>query len=240
MGDPDDAVSRPGHVEACGPTPRIADSASTVWLTELRSTGVTRESALARLHDLLLRIAFREVRRRTTASSMGASDLDDLAHQAAGDAMVAILAKLETFRGESRFTTWAYRFVVLEVASKLGRRYWQDPSARLDTEDWEQLPDRFGIDPQRGAEQRELIDAVRRAADETLTERQRQLFVAIVVNGVPLDAMVARSGSSRGAIYKTIFDARRKLRAYLVANGYLDEIVLDDNATVRPDKVEES
>ena len=71
------------------------------------------------------------------------------------------------------------------------------------------------------AEWRDLAAALRRAVDEVLTPRQRQVFVAIVLNGVPLDALVLELGSSRNTIYKVLFDARRKLRSVLVANGYL-------------------
>ena len=74
----------------------------------------------------------------------------------------------------------------------------------------------------RESESREIVAALRRVVDRELTERQRRIFVAIVLNGVPLDALVAELESSRNAIYKTLFDARRKLRAALVANGYLD------------------
>jgi RNA polymerase sigma-70 factor, ECF subfamily len=162
--------------------------------------------------------------RRAASAGITGPELDDLAHQAASDAMLAIIAKLDTFRGESRFTTWAYRFVMLEVSSKLGRHFWrQHPAASLDTEDWDRLPDRFGLDPGEQAEQADLMAAVRRAVEEALTAHQRRLFVAIVVNGIPLDALVAQSGMSRNSIYKAVFDARRKIRAYLVANGYLEE-----------------
>jgi RNA polymerase sigma-70 factor, ECF subfamily len=138
--------------------------------------------------------------------------------------MLAILGKLDTFRGESRFTTWACRFVVLEVSSKLGRHYWRrHPSASLDAEDWDRPPDRFRLDPAEHAGQAELVAAVRQAIDQTLTAHQRRLFVAVVLNGVPLDAVVARLGLNRNAVYKAIFDARRKIRAFLAANGYLGE-----------------
>lgn len=196
---------------------------SSSWLTALRGSGTKRNAALARLHEMLLRVATREAHRCGPATRIGGQELDDLAHQAANDAMVSLLAKLDTFRGESLFTTWAYRFVVLEVSSKLGRHFWRRPTVSLDAEDWEQLPAWSAIDPLAQAQQRELITAVRRAVDETLTDHQRRLFVAIVVNGVPLDAMVSQSGSNRGAIYKTVFDARRKIRSFLTTNGYLDE-----------------
>ena len=199
------------------------DAVSAGWVTALTGTGPVREAGLARLHGLLVRVAAGEVRRRDASSGIAGPELDDLAHQAAADAMLAIIAKLDTFRGESRFTTWAYRFVVLEVSSKLGRHYWrQHPAASLDAEDWDRLPDRFGIDPGEQAARAEMITAIRHAVDQELTARQRRLFVAVVLNGIPLDAVVAQTGMTRNAIYKAIFDARRKIRAFLVANEYLE------------------
>ncbi|MBT2521379.1 sigma-70 family RNA polymerase sigma factor [Arthrobacter sp. ISL-28] len=198
------------------------DIDSSSWLTALGDAGTKRDAALARLHKMLLRVAFHETYRRGPGFRIGGPELDDLAHQAANDAMVSLLEKLNTFRGESRFTTWAYRFVSLEVSNKLGRHLWRRPSVSLDAEDWEQLPEMFAADPLAQTQQRELITAVQRAMNETLTDHQRHFFVAIVIDGVPMDAMVSRSGSNRGAIYKTVFDARRKIRAYLIVNGYLE------------------
>jgi RNA polymerase sigma-70 factor, ECF subfamily len=204
-------------------TPTL-DAVSAEWVSALTGEGNEREAGLARLHGLLVRVALHELRRRRTPGGIDGPELDDLAHQAAADAMLAILSKLDTFRGESRFTTWAYRFVVLEVSSKLGRHYWRrHPSASLEAEDWDQLPARFGLDPGAHAEQADMIAAVRHAIDHTLTAHQRRLFVAVVLNEVPLDAVVDRLGVNRNAVYKTVFDARRKIRAFLVANGYLEE-----------------
>jgi RNA polymerase sigma-70 factor (ECF subfamily) len=200
------------------------DAVSAEWISALTSTGHTRDAGLARLHGLLVRVAAGELRRREASSGITGPELDDLAHQAAADAMLAIIAKLDTFRGESRFTTWAYRFAVLEVSSKLGRHYWrQHPAASLDAEDWDRLPDRIGVDPGDRAVQAEMVAAIQRAVDQELTERQQWLFIAIVVNGIPLDAVVDRTGMTRNAIYKMVFDARRKVRAFLVANGYLEQ-----------------
>ena len=197
------------------------DPESAGWLRALTGTGAEREAALERLHGLLVRIACGEVRRRGPRLQITGPELDDLAYQAAADALVAITAKIGQFRGESRFTTWAYKFVMFEVSAKLGRHFWRRPHLPLDTEHWERLPDRFGFDPAQQSEWRDLVAALRRAVDEELTARQREVFVAIVVNAVPLDALTARLGSNRNAIYKMMFDARRKLRAALAANGYL-------------------
>jgi RNA polymerase sigma-70 factor (ECF subfamily) len=174
------------------------------------------------LHELLLRVARSELHRRSARTRIGGPELDDLAYQVAADAMIAIIAKLGQFRGESRFTTWVYRFVILEVSVKLGRHFSRHPTVAMDAEDWDRLPDRFGLDPGEQAQWHDLLGALRRAVEQDLTDRQRQVFVAIVVNAVPLDALVIELGSNRNAIYKVMFDARRKLRAALVANGYLD------------------
>ena len=183
------------------------------------ATGIGRDAALAALHGRLLRIARNELRRRT--SSIVGPELDDLAHQSADDALMAITAKLAQFRGESRFTTWAYGFVILEVSAKLGRHFWRRPTVALDAEGWDQLPDRFGLQPEEHAVRSDLMLAARRAIEEELTERQRQVFTAIAINGIPIDALADRLGSSRTALYKTMFDARRKLRAVLAAHGYV-------------------
>ena len=152
-------------------------------------------------------------------------ELDDLAAQAAADAVVAVVAKVDQFRGDSRFTTWACKFAIFEVSTKVARHFWQRPTVAMDAEDWDRLPDRFGLDPARAVEWRDVVAALRRAVDEELTDHQRRVFVAIVLNGVGLDALVAELDSSRNAIYKTLFDARRKLRATLVTHGYLDNHV---------------
>jgi RNA polymerase sigma-70 factor (ECF subfamily) len=206
------------------PEPLVdAPSVPDEWVRALSAAGVERERATARLHEMLLRVARAEVRRRGARLRISGPELDDLAHQAAADAVLAILAKIGEFRGESRFTTWAYKFVVFEVSGKIGRHFWSQPAAVLEAGDWDRLPDRFGLDPARESEWRDLVRALRRAVEQELTEHQRQVFTAVVVDGVPLDALVAKLGSSRNALYKTMFDTRRKLRASLVAHGYLHE-----------------
>jgi RNA polymerase sigma-70 factor (ECF subfamily) len=198
------------------------DPESEEWIRSLGASGNERDEAVDRLHELLLRVARFEARRRGDRLGINGAEVDDLSHQAASDALIAIVAKLEQFRGESRFTTWAYKFVVFEVSTKFRRHFWIAPTVPMGTEEWERLPDRFGVDPERTSERRELIDAMREAVTSSLTAHQREIFVAIVLNGTPLDVLVEQLGSSRNAIYKTLFDARRKLRIVLAANGYLD------------------
>jgi RNA polymerase sigma-70 factor (ECF subfamily) len=205
------------------------DPDSAEWLQALGSTGPRRDAALTRLHGMLVRIARGECARRGQRLRISGPEVDDLAHQAAADALLAITSKLAQFRGESRFTTWAYKFVIFEVSAKVGRHFWRHPGVSLDAEDWERLPGSFGFDPAHEAEWRDLLAALRRAVDTELTDRQRTVFVAIVLHGVPLDALAIELASSRNAIYKMMFDARRKLRAALVANGYLGHDVAESS-----------
>jgi len=201
--------------------PAGLDAESIEWLGALAGAGLRREAALARLHEMLVRIARDEAARRGPRLRIAGPELDDLAYQAAADALVAITGKIGQFRGESRFTTWVYKFVIFEVSAKIGRHFWRHPAVRLDAEEWSRLPDRFGADPAHQAEWGDLFAALRRAVDAELTPRQREVFVAIVLNGVPLDTLVTHLGSSRNAIYQVMFEARRKLRAALAAGGYL-------------------
>jgi len=100
--------------------PAGLDAESAGWVRALAGAGPRREAALARLHEMLVRIAHGEAARRGPRLRIAGPELDDLAYQAAADALVAITGKIGQFRGESRFTTWAYKFVIFEVSAKIG------------------------------------------------------------------------------------------------------------------------
>jgi RNA polymerase sigma-70 factor, ECF subfamily len=168
-----------------------------------------------------LRVAQFECERRRGLLRVRGPELEDIAHQAANDALVSIMAKLDEFRGESRFTTWAYKFVMFQVSTKIGRHFWRTSSATVDEPvDPERIADRLGTRPDQRAEQRELLAALARAVEQDLTAHQRRVFVAIALDDVPVDALAAELGSNRNAVYKALFDARRKLRASLASAGY--------------------
>jgi RNA polymerase sigma-70 factor, ECF subfamily len=197
------------------------DGESRDWLEALSDIGPTRDAAVERLHALLVRAARFEVARRWRAFGVndGSGDLDDLAMHAADDALVAILSKLRTYRGDSRFTTWAYKFALLEAAAKVRRRPWHRREVSLETDDWAQLLDDRKATPDGQAEASELICAVRDAIAEALTPHQRAVLVAITLNDVPIDVLAERRSTTRGALYKTLHQARRKLRARLAQDG---------------------
>lgn len=195
------------------------DAESRDWLAGLRAVGTRGEQSRERLHALLLRAARFEInRRRAGLSHLRGDDFDDLAHHAAADAMVAVLAKLDTFRGESRFTTWAYKFALLEAAVKLRRRSWQGREIPLEPKAWTGLPS-DAVSPAAKVESNELLGAVGAAIETELSPHQRHVLVAVTLNGVPIDVLAERLGTTRGALYKTIHDARKKLRARLLDDG---------------------
>ena len=199
---------------------REIDPESRRWLAELASDGGERGRAITRLHDVLLRAARFEVRRRWAASPyLRGGDAEDIAQQSADDALVAVLSKLDDYRGDSRFTTWAYKFALLEAAVKVRRRSWQEREVPLRPEAWPAAASQRPR-PEDEAESAELLAAVRRAIDGRLTPHQREVLTALAVNGVPIDVLAERLGTTRGALYKTLHDARKKLRLELAREGF--------------------
>jgi RNA polymerase sigma-70 factor (ECF subfamily) len=198
------------------------DAESAAWLRALDATGPERDDAVDRLHDLLVCAAFAEVDRRRSSTAAAAGDLHDLAIQAADDALMAVLRKLYSYRGDSRFTTWAYKFALLEAAAALRRRPWHGRELPLEAEGWARLSDDGRASPAGQAEAAELIAAIRDAIAEVLTPHQRGVLVALTLNDVPIDVLAERRGTTRNALYKTLHDGRRKLRARLAEKGLQD------------------
>jgi RNA polymerase sigma-70 factor (ECF subfamily) len=199
------------------------DPESRRWLERLGPEGRDRDAAIAELRELLLRGARFEVGRRcATLSHIRGGDQEDIAQQSAGDAMVAILSKLADFRGDSKFTTWAYKFALYEAAAKVRKREWQGRELPLEAEAWPQVPDPAPL-PHGEVEMADLLAAIREEIERSLTPRQREVLVALALNEVPIDVLAERLGSTRGALYKTLHDARQKLRAALAARGLLDD-----------------
>ena len=222
-----EAVALPTSSAASAGRPENAarlDPESREWLRALRGTGQVYDDAVIRLHALLLRAArFEVARRRPSLPHLRGDELGDIALEAADDALMSVLAHLDGFRGASRFTTWVYKFALLEAAVKLRRRAWQGREVPLEPEDWALFAG-AGPTPDAQVEGRELVAALGQAIETVLTPHQRRVLVALALNGVPIDVLSERLGTTRGALYKTLHDARRKLRAHLADAGLgLDE-----------------
>jgi RNA polymerase sigma-70 factor (ECF subfamily) len=195
------------------------DAASDEWVARLRCAGAERDAAVIELHHLLLRAARFEIgRRRAAFPNLAGADLDDLAWQSADDALMSILRRLGDFRGDSRFTTWACKFAILEAGTKVRRCAWRDREIPVTYAFWPVAADP-APGPHQHAEARELLSALEEEIGR-LTERQREVFVAIVLNEVPIDVLAERLSTTRGALYKTLHDARRKLKVALAARGF--------------------
>jgi len=192
------------------------------WHLDLHAQGARREEAVARLQGLLLRAARFEVFRRAgSLPQLTAVELDELAQDAADDAALSVLRRLDDFRGESSFRTWAYKFALLEASVKVRRRAWRDREVTLEPDHWETLA-HAGPGPDDDAENAELLEAVREGIRTALTPRQRQVLVATVLEGVPIDVLAERLDSNRNALYKVLHDARRRLRDHVAAAGFTE------------------
>jgi RNA polymerase sigma-70 factor, ECF subfamily len=190
------------------------DPDSRAWIDALRSEGSARELAAKRLHALLFRAARFQLASRASEPQLRGEEIDDVATEAADDALVLILAHVEEFQGASRFTTWACKFAILEASAALRRRNWKGRELPVDP-DGRRLLALSVSGPEEQVEQLELLHALGGAIEEMLTDRQRDVFVAIAVKGAPIELVAATLGSTRGSLYKTLHDARRKLSTQL-------------------------
>jgi RNA polymerase sigma-70 factor (ECF subfamily) len=190
------------------------------WVADLAVEGPAREVAQRRLHRLLVGAARRQVwRLRDLLPGAGPRELEDVAQQAADEALVAVLRKLGDFEGRSRFTTWAFKFGVYQAGVEIRRQAWRSREVTL--------PDHLapldrGPSPADVAEASDLARALEDAIATALSPHQRRVVLALLVDDVPIDVLAERLGSTRNALYKTLHDARARLRRSLVTRGYLD------------------
>ncbi len=200
------------------------DPESRAWLRQLHGERPIRDAAIARLHTLLVQEARYEVRRRTAAlAHPSGRDLDDLAVQAADDALLALLAKLDEFRGDARFTTWAKRFAALEVPGKIRRRLGHTRELPTEGDCW--LAGRASSEnPEHLTEAGELARTVGRLIADALTDHQREVLLAMAIRQVPTSQLALQLHSTPGALYKTLHDARAKLRDELAQCNAADVI----------------
>jgi RNA polymerase sigma-70 factor (ECF subfamily) len=195
------------------------------WVRELQAGGEEQAAALGALRAYLVRAARYGLHRSRWRLGHNALDLDQLAEDCAQDALLAIIERLPEFRGDSRFTTWAYKFAInmaLSAARRESRK-----SVSLDAlleatggQVWLPEAEAFPGDPERTARRAEAWAAIHTVMDDDLSERQRRALKAVIVDQVPLDELARHWGATRNAIYKLVHDARRKLKTRLEARGF--------------------
>ena len=207
-----------------GLTPAV-DAGPDDWPAALAFPGAQQDEAIRRLHALMVRAARHQVNRmRGMLAHRGDDFCDELAQTAADEALTTLLHKLHTFEGRSRFTTWAYKFAVLQAATEVRRQAWAGREVMLDDADLWCDP---GPSPAAHAEGVELVVAVQAAMRDALTPYQRKIAIALLVDEVPIDVLAERLGTTRGALYKALHQARGRLRERLRADGYLDRPTTD-------------
>jgi RNA polymerase sigma-70 factor, ECF subfamily len=214
-----DSTERP-RFDATGAARGVFDETSRSWVEQLHAGHPRHRETVAGLHLMMGKMAARELaRRHSQVPALTGPEFDDLAQQAADDALVKVLNRLDSFRGLSRFTTWVYKFVICEVSTKVAGHAWHRQPPSPTEHVWEELsaPSRWG--PEETHERRAQLQALREAIGE-LTERQRHVFVSIALNEVPIDVVALELGTNRNAIYKNLFDARLSLRARMAAAGH--------------------
>lgn len=193
------------------------------WLDALR--GPDRDEALSDLRAILLRGLGYALAGR---SGIGEAHLEDFVQ----DALLRILGALDSFRGESRFTTWAQKIAVRVAFTELRRHRWRDVSLDeiADSPDSLFIPDALAdpsASPEQQAAQSMLLDTLRRIIATELTDKQRLALVAVQIHGMPLEEVARRMGTSRNALYKLLHDARQRLKKRMMDEGLSGQDVLD-------------
>ena len=192
------------------------------WVLALATPGPEQAVAMRQLHQLMVRAAGHQVwRMRAVLPDPSPATVEVIVNQAADEAMTSLLGKLHTFEGRSRFSTWAFKFAILQAAAEVRRLQWQHRDVELRDLDLAHLPAAEHLNPEHQAEGTDIAGAVALAMHRVLTPHQRRIAIALLVDGVPVDVLAQRLATNRGALYKTVHDARTRLRAELTAMGYL-------------------
>ena len=190
------------------------------WLAELRGPNSGR--ALADLYDLLVRGL------KAALGSYG-SGVEANVGDFAQEALIKITGNLDSFRGESRFTTWAQKIAMNVALTELKRRRWRDVSLQdlfAQREAADRGPAETQLTPEQLALQNTVLHELRRMVDEELTDRQREAVVAVLLEGMPISEVARRMGTNQNALYKLLHDARKKLKRQMQAAGLSAKEVL--------------
>ena len=198
------------------------------WLHDLTASGSRQEAALADLRDLLFRAALYFFSRSPgDVQGLDREEITQRAEDCAQDALIAVLDQLPTFRGDSQFSTWAFKFAINKALMTARRERWKGASfdelvssAEGDFQQWKVQGQEEGHTPEQSALQAEVRNVLLEVIEHDLSDKQRQVVIMMVFHEVPLDEMVRLLGSNRNAVYKLLHDARRKLKSGLQARGF--------------------
>jgi RNA polymerase sigma-70 factor, ECF subfamily len=209
------------------------------WLADLRSAGARNDAAVATLRDYLLRaIVVYLTRHRSDLAGFDYEELRQFAEDWAQLALIQVMGNLDSFRGDSKFTTWAYRIALNLAASELRRKRWENVSleglAESASPDIGIREDTSTPSPESALTRQQVWATIANVIDTVLTERQRTVLTQIVVDGVPVEVLAGRLGTNRNNIYKIVHDARKKLRRELDARHWTPEEMLEAFADEPP------
>jgi RNA polymerase sigma-70 factor (ECF subfamily) len=202
----------------------VTERSNEQWLAELR--GPERDRALTDLRTLLVRGLRVALRGRVRQG------LNEAAEDFAQEALIKITANLDTFRGESQFTTWAQKIAVRTASTELRRKRWRDVSLQEVLDSYgtrsgesDRLADEQPT-PEQLTMRSTMVATVRRFVDDELTDKQREAIVAVMFEGMPQEEAARRMGTNRNALYKLMHDARRRLKKRMEAEGLSAQDVL--------------
>ncbi len=205
------------------------------WLAELTGPPDVQAPALEDLRSRLQRgIYYYLSRERSDLANLSNQELTQMAEDLAQDATLRVIENLESFRGDSRFTTWATKIAVRVAISDLRRARYKDFSLDDLTADGDLMPGTASAvnssvppGPEDATERADVMAKISRSLEEALTERQYQALTAVALQGVPLEIVAEQMGTNRNALYKLLHDARRKLRSHLEAQGLSTNYMLN-------------
>ena len=214
-----DALSPTRGLDGCSSVSEDQAPTNDEWIPLLSAEGPMREVTVSHLHRLLVKAASHQVHRMPDAVALGHARREEVIHAAADEATISVLSRLDSFEGRSKFTTWAFKFGILHAGVELRRAVWRDREIQLHDLTDPVQPEHTS--PEAHVEGGDLAQAVRAGMEEALTEHQRRVATALLIDEVPIDVLADRLGTNRGALYKTLHDARKRLRAHLTNQGFM-------------------
>jgi RNA polymerase sigma-70 factor (ECF subfamily) len=213
----------------------MTERSNAQWIEDLTADRAERDQAIADLRERLKRgIYYYLSRERSDLSDLAPDEIEQMAEDFAQDATLRVLANLDSFRGDSRFTTWATKVAVRIAISEMRRARYKDFSldalstnGDLKTEATATVNSTPVDRPEAAMEKQDVLQKINRAFEEALTERQRAALEAVVLEGVPMDVVADKMNTNRNALYKLVHDARRKLRTHLEGQGLSPDYIMD-------------